>query len=212
MTEPMAIMCAGFTTNNVALDEFHDWYDLEHIPERLGVQGFINAERWIGSDDPNIAFATYDLDTVAVLQSPPYRAFTGANQSPWTRRIESRLGKIGRFVGEQIFPGRVAGPPNAGGLLFGAMNVAAEAEDEFNEWYNTEHMPRLLGVAGCLAARRFRAEGGSHRYLSVYHLSSPAVCASRSWQDAVTTPWAARITPRTSDRLRIPMRRYLRGA
>jgi hypothetical protein len=28
-------------------DEFHDWYDSEHVPERLGIPGFLNAERWI---------------------------------------------------------------------------------------------------------------------------------------------------------------------
>jgi hypothetical protein len=28
-------------------DEFHDWYDLEHVPERLRIPGFLNAERWI---------------------------------------------------------------------------------------------------------------------------------------------------------------------
>ena len=35
-------------------DEFHDWYDLEHIPERLRIQGFVNAERWISLDNPKV--------------------------------------------------------------------------------------------------------------------------------------------------------------
>ena len=39
-------------------DEFHDWYDLEHIPERLRIPGFLNADRWIGSKDPKISVAT----------------------------------------------------------------------------------------------------------------------------------------------------------
>ena len=44
-------------------DEFHDWYDNEHIPERLRVPGFLNAERWIGEENPKFHVATYDLDT-----------------------------------------------------------------------------------------------------------------------------------------------------
>ena len=36
-------------------DEFHDWYDLEHIPERLRIPGFLNADRWIGSKDATVA-------------------------------------------------------------------------------------------------------------------------------------------------------------
>ena len=56
------ILIAAMDFSDVAEDEFHDWYDMEHIPERLGVPGFINAERWIGSANPietnvrNLAF------------------------------------------------------------------------------------------------------------------------------------------------------------
>ena len=215
MTNPMGrmgIMAAGFKYDAVAEDEFNDWYDTEHIPERLRVKGFVNAERWIGVDDPKIAFATYDLDTLAVLQSAPYLAFTGANQSPWTKRVESRLQKLGRFVGEQILPGRQAAPQNAGGLLFVGMNVEPQVEAEFNDWYNTEHIPRLAAVPGCLCARRFKTEGGTHQYIAIYHLETPDVCASKAWKDAVATPWTAKIIPRTGVHLRIPMRRYVRHA
>ena len=212
MDKPMGIMCAGFRTENVAKDEFHDWYDTEHIPERLGVKGFINAERWIGADDPHVAFATYDLETLDVLQSPSYLAFTGVNQSPWTKRVEHRLGKIGRFVGDQLVPGNVAAPANAGGLLFVAMNVVHEAEAELNEWYNTEHIPRLSAVPGCLCARRFRWEGGTHKYFAVYHLASPEICASTVWREAARSPWTEKITKHTSNLIRIAMRRYVRKA
>ena len=210
MTHPMAIMCAGFTTEKVNPDEFNDWYDTEHIPERLRVKGFVNAERWVGADDPNIAFATYDLDNEAVLQSTPYLTFTGEHQSPWTRRIESQLGKIGRFVGVQLNPGRQAAPPNAGGLLMVAMNIEAHAEADFNAWYDTEHLPRLSGVAGCLCARRFRASSGPNQYFAIYHLATPEVCATPAWKAAAATPWTAKISAHFSARLRVVMRRYQR--
>jgi len=210
MAKSMGIMAAGFNFSAVAEDEFNDWYDTEHVPERLRVKGFVNAERWIGADDPNIAFATYDLDSIDVLQSAPYLAFAGANQSPWSKRVEGKMRKIGRFVGEQILPGHQAAPQSAGGLLFVGMNVDPQVEDEFNDWYNTEHIPRLQAVPGCLCARRFRADSGSHKYIAIYHLDSAEVCASRVWKDAVATPWTAKIIPRTSVHLRIPMRRYQR--
>jgi hypothetical protein len=208
----MGMMCAGFVTDRVALDEFHDWYDLEHVPQRLGVKGFINAERWIGSEEPKIAFATYDLESVDVLQSPPYLAFTGANQSPWTRRLESQLGKVGRFVGEQLTPGNQTGPADAGGLLFIGMNIAPKAEAEFNEWYDNEHIPRLAGVPGCLSARRFKAQSGPCQYFAVYHLTTPEVCASKAWKDAAYTPWTAKVLTNVSGMLRVPLRRYVRSA
>ena len=48
MTKPMGVMIACFNYTNAPEDEFNDWYDLEHIPQRLAIKGFINAERWIG--------------------------------------------------------------------------------------------------------------------------------------------------------------------
>ena len=60
--------------SGMAEDEFNDWYDLEHIPERLRVPGFVACERWIGVDNPRISVATYQLDSADVLKSPAYGA------------------------------------------------------------------------------------------------------------------------------------------
>lgn len=213
MTKPMAVMAAGFNYSAVAEDEFNDWYDTEHLPQRLRVEGFINAERWIGADDPKIAFATYDLESFDVLQSAPHLAFTGANQSPWSKRVEGKMKKLGRFVGDQILPGNLVAPQNAGGLLFFAMNVEPQAEDEFNDWYNTEHIPQLAAVPGCLCARRFKGDGSAtQKYFAIYHLTGPEVSKSKAWKAAVATPWTAKILKHTSAHLHALMRRYVRAA
>src|SRR5919205_486879 len=44
--------------SGMAEDEFNDWYDLEHIPERLRVPGILACQRWIGLDNPKISLAT----------------------------------------------------------------------------------------------------------------------------------------------------------
>jgi hypothetical protein len=95
-------------------------------------------------------------------------------------------------------------------LLF-AMNVAPEAETEFNAWYDTEHMPRLAAVPGCLSARRFRSREGAHRYIALYHLASPEIPASKAWEEAAVTPWTLKIRPFTRDRLRLVLRKYRRA-
>ena len=41
------VLVAAFEYANVAEDEFNDWYDLEHIPERQRVSGFLSCQRWI---------------------------------------------------------------------------------------------------------------------------------------------------------------------
>lgn len=208
--KPMGLLVAGFNFSGVAEDEFNDWYDTEHIPERKRIPGFVNAERWLGAQDPRISIATYDLDTLDVLQSAAYRAIAGANLSPWSKRVTGKCQRICRFEAEQILPGRQAAAAAAGGMLLFAMNVKPEAESDFNDWYNTEHVPRLAQVPGVLVARRFRTRGGTHRYIAAYHLSGPEVCASKAWEEAAVTPWTLRIRPATSDRLRLVLRRYVR--
>ncbi len=74
------ILIAAMDFSAAPKDEFHDWYDLEHIPERLRVPGFLNADRWIGAENPKISVATYDLDNVSVLHSPPYLAVGGGQR------------------------------------------------------------------------------------------------------------------------------------
>jgi hypothetical protein len=203
------ILIAAMDFSAVAEDEFHDWYDTEHIPERLAVPGFLNAERWLGIANPRHSVALYDLDTVGVLHSPSYLAVGGANGSPWTKRVTGRTRSLIRLEGEQILPGEALAPVGgAAALLLIAMNVAPEAEGEFNEWYNTEHLPALAAVPGVLAARRYRGSGATQRYAATYHFANPEVPQSAAWRRAADTAWTERMRPHFRDFLRIDARRY----
>ena len=95
-------------------------------------------------------------------------------------------------------------------MLIG-MNVAPEHEHEFNEWYNTEHIPALGSVPGTLCARRYRGIGGTQRYVALYHLTAPEVVRSAEWKKAADTPWTQKMRPHFRDHLRIECRRYTRA-
>ncbi|MGE5269230.1 MAG: hypothetical protein ACM3JG_06100 [Thiohalocapsa sp.] len=206
------ILIAAMDYSDVAADEFNDWYDTEHIPERLAVPGFLNAERWLGSANPRQSVALYDLETVDVLHTPPYLAVGGANGSPWTKRVTGRTRSIMRLEGEQIRPGDALAPVGqAAALLLIAMNVAAEAEAEFNEWYNSEHIPALGSVAGVLCARRYRGSGATQRYAAIYHFANPDVPNGAAWKSAAGTPWTERMRPHFRDFLRLDCVRYTRA-
>jgi hypothetical protein len=205
------ILIAAMNIAQAAEDEFHDWYDTEHLPERQRVPGFLLCQRWIGAQDPKISVATYDLETVGVLQSPGYLAIGGANLSPWSKRVTSRVERLMRFEGDQILPGDQLPPDNAGGFLLSAMNVDAAAEAEFNEWFNTEHIPALAAVPGVLCARRFRATGAHRRYVALGHLVSPEVQATAAYKSAADTEWTRRLRPHFRDHLRLVCQRYMRG-
>ena len=73
--------------------------------------------------------------------------------------------------------------PARAALLLIAMNVAPEHENEFNEWYNIEHLPALGAVPGVLAARRYRGSGATQRYAAIYHFANPDVPNSAAWKN-----------------------------
>ena len=203
-------LIAAMHMAQVAEDEFHDWYDTEHVPERQRVPGFLTCQRWIGAADGRVSVATYDLDSVGVLRSPAYLAIGGENLSPWSRRVTSRVDRLMRFEGDQILPGDQLPPASAGGLLLNAMNIAPEHEAEFNEWYDKEHIPALAAVPGVLCARRFRGTG-NRKYVALYHLETPGVVESADWKRARESEWSSRIVPKFRDHLRLVLGRYVRG-
>ena len=205
------ILIAAMNIANAAEDEFHDWYDTEHLPERQRVPGFLMCQRWIGAEDRKISIATYELDNVAVLQSPGYQAIGGANLSPWSKRVTGQVERLMRFEGDQILPGDQLPRDDAGCLLLVAMNVEPAAEAEFNEWFDTEHIPALAAVPGVLAARRFRATSANRRYAALGHLVSPDVQAMPAWKSAADTEWTRRMRPHFRDHLRLVCKKYVRG-
>ena len=205
------ILIASMNIANAAVDEFHDWYDTEHLPERVACPGFIECQRWIGVTDPKVSVAIYDLDNIDVLKSPGYQAIGGVNLSPWSKRLGSRYERLMRFEGDQILPGDKIAPEGAEGFLLNAMNCAPEVEAEFNEWYDTEHIPQLSAVPGVIMARRFRATSANRKYVALYHLESPEVQATQAWKNAANTPWTEKMRPHFRDHLRLVCRKYVRG-
>lgn len=208
---PKAILLVGFDYARAHADEFHDWYDLEHVPERRRVLGFGLCERWIGLGSPWQALATYDLAGLDVLDGPEYRAIASGNLSVWSKRVTAMCARLIRFEGEQTLPGEADSSAGAGGLLVNAMNVEPAHEAAFNAWDDHEHVPALSAVPGVMAARRFRDPAGTHRHLALYHLASPEVTLGQAWKAAASSAWTERLRPHFRDHVRILARRYVRG-
>ena len=57
---------------------------------------------------------------------------------------------------DQTYPTQHIG----GTILVVMMEVAPEHEAEFHRWYNAEHLPERLEIAGYVSARRFKLEEG----------------------------------------------------
>ena len=63
--------------------DFNRWYDREHLEERVAIDGFLEARRYIAhTGSPKFLFL-YSTKTIDVLDSAPYRARL-ASPTPWS--------------------------------------------------------------------------------------------------------------------------------
>lgn len=69
-------------------------------------------------------------------------------------------------------------------------------EDELQQWYNTEHLPGLARVPGCVRAQRWWNHDAGPKSLACYDLVSAQTLGSPAWLAVRNTPWSARMRPR----------------
>jgi hypothetical protein len=54
--------------------DFNRWYDQEHLKERVAIEGFIEARRYVAEQASPKYLCLYSTETIDVLDSEPYRA------------------------------------------------------------------------------------------------------------------------------------------
>jgi hypothetical protein len=81
------------------------------------------------------------------------------------------------------------------GLLMVFVDVPADKEEDFNRWYNEEHIPELLTIPGVLNAARYEAVKSGPKHLACYELESAAVVDSDGWTKRTRSEWALRVGP-----------------
>ena len=77
--------------------DFNRWYDREHLEERVAIDGFLEARRYVAHAANPKYLSLYSTTTLDVLDSPPYRARL-ANQTDWSRRSMARFRDMLRVV------------------------------------------------------------------------------------------------------------------
>jgi hypothetical protein len=77
--------------------DFNRWYDREHLEERVAIEGFLEARRYIAhTGNPKYLFL-YSTKTIDVLDSPAYRARL-ANPTEWSKKTMARFKNMIRVV------------------------------------------------------------------------------------------------------------------
>jgi hypothetical protein len=86
---------------------------------------------------------------------------------------------------------------DTGAVLAVWTDAKADADADFNEWYNRQHVNERCDVPGFLSGRRYRAISGGPRYMALYDTTGADVLSSAPYREALDnpTPWTRRIMP-----------------
>ena len=97
---PMAGKGMLLTSMNIGASdeaEFNRWYDREHLEERVAIEGFLEARRYVAHEGHPKYLSLYSTETFEVLDSPAYRTAL-ANQTAWSKANIARFQNMIRAV------------------------------------------------------------------------------------------------------------------
>ena len=78
--------------------DFNRWYDREHLEERVAIEGFVEARRYVAIEGSMPKYLSpYSTKTFEVLDSPAYRKAL-ANQTAWSKENIARFKNMIRGV------------------------------------------------------------------------------------------------------------------
>jgi hypothetical protein len=81
--------------------DFNRWYDREHLIERVAIDGFLEARRYIAHQGSPKYLCLYSTETFEVLDSPAYRTVL-MNPTEWSKtnlaRFENMIRSIARIT------------------------------------------------------------------------------------------------------------------
>jgi hypothetical protein len=77
--------------------EYNLWHTREHVPERVTVPGILTGRRYVARDAKvHRYFSLYELDSLATLQSEPYKALV-AGPTPWSQSMRPSFQNFLRY-------------------------------------------------------------------------------------------------------------------
>jgi hypothetical protein len=66
--------------------DWEEWHTVEHMPERIGIPGFLRGTRWVGVRDEGAYFVLYETAGLATMTSGPYLERLNS-PTPWSQRM-----------------------------------------------------------------------------------------------------------------------------
>ncbi len=209
--------------------EFELWHAEDHLRDVVEVPG-VRAGRVF--ERVRVPFASpsefnyltlYEIDSAAAFETPESRKLAEA-PSEGMRRVAFDLpmdsayyAALSPAAGAIVTAAGVVATdrqPVGSALLHVMTDCDPELTEEFQRWYDEEHVPCLLSAPGVFSARRFRSAAagvGGFPFLALYELADEAVVQSEAFLSAsASTPWRERLGEGLRSHVQVYRRRALR--
>jgi hypothetical protein len=179
-------------------DEFNAWYVSEHVPQVTALSGFVRTRRYFDAHADIRYLAWYETRAASVESEAAFQALI-ANPTPWSRRMRSLYGAKRERMNFALMCEVGESPvPDAPCMYIVHTDISDHIVDEYNAWYDSEHLPRCVGIPGVLRARRYTAAACTSgdtgpKYLTAYEMTGPEVWESPAALQARKTPWTEKM-------------------
>ena len=201
MTAPQA---AGLITVRLDVaaahdEEFNDWYNLEHVPQLTAMPGFVQTRRYFSEKSDIRYLAWYETADERVEAGPHFQSIV-TRPTPWSIRMRKLYGNQRERMNFKLMCTVGNAPaPDAPWMYIVHTDIPDHIVDEYNDWYDREHLPRCAAIPGVFRARRYMSTGihgggaDGPRYLTAYELAGPDVWESPAALQARKTPWTEKM-------------------
>jgi hypothetical protein len=178
-------------------DKWAEWYDNTYLKARTKIPGVVAGRRAKGVVGSIQNIVVYDLTDFVIPYSREWQEADAAvaADSPPPAPVADALGAMEQWVYRQIFT-IVEGDyePENTEILHGAFfEVPSRDQDEFNDWYNSEHVEFVKTVEGYRNCRRFQALEEPTKFCALYDVVSVAHSDAKNVAAQNYTPWANRV-------------------
>jgi len=186
-------------------EEFHDWYDNEHVPLRMSrIPEFLTGARYQAIDGQKPSWcAIYEVSSTDLFSHEKYTSLR-SNRSPREAEVVSKLETLDRRTCEGIFdtasaPSKEAAPF----LLTVGMTPAEGKEADFQDWYAKEHIDMMKKIPGCIRIHRYQVidslktgagkdpvQNGSPKFVAVYEFDNNNYPKTPEFEAGTGTAWS----------------------
>lgn len=176
-------------------EEFNRWYNSEHEHLLLKVPGVIWTYRGINLDGKGPKyFFLYAHENICVQKSDQYKA---ASRTEWAKSIRPFLKNFQAMNCEVIVPGPIPTHLRESNIIRTVqVDVKPEKDEDFNNWYDKEHIPLLEKVPGVNVIWRATNLGSKgQKYLTVYFQENMDVQKGVDYKKASQTNWLKSLLP-----------------